>query len=117
MNRILATVLLVLCTVTLLPAVVSGGAGQPRLPDDDENRLGQYKAEPAWVADPTEGGKRKAAVASWIAHASKDEQKKARQDACDSIIATFKLPATVKIKELNMYVDPKGKTYIQLTAR
>lgn len=117
MKPVLALVLLVLCATTL-PAVVAGGSGAPRLPDRGEDGEGRLLAKaPAWVTDPTEGGKRKAAVASWAAGASKDEQRKARDDATATIIATFKLPASAKVKEMNMWVDPQGKTYVQLVAR
>ncbi len=114
MNRHSALVLMLLCCATL-PAVVAGGAGEPRLRDDE--LTGRLSSAPTWVTDPTEGGKRKGVVASWAALAPKDEQKAARAEASEKLIATFKLAATFRIKEMNMWVDADGKTYVHLVAR
>lgn len=116
MNRIIATILLVICSTTL-SAVVAGGAGDPKQRDPGPDGQGRLATAPAWVSDPTEGGKKKGVVASWAALASKDDQKKARTTAVETLITTFKLPVTVKIKEMNMWVDTDGKTYVQLVAR
>ena len=118
MNRMLRLLLLVLCS-TLLPAaavgVGVGGGGAPSIPEYDPDR--RTSVEPAWVADPTEKGKKRAVTCSWAANAAKEEQKQARAAACKSLIATFKLPATVKIKDMNTWVDASGKTYVHLVAR
>lgn len=116
MNRMLRLFLLALC-VSLLPAAVvgAGGGSSPQVPESDPNR--RLNSAPAWVADPTENGKKRAVTCSWAANASRDEQKQARATASENLIATFKLPATVKIKEMNMWVDANGKTYVHLVAR
>ncbi len=110
--------LLLLATVVSLPAAVvdgTGGGGGWKKPIE-EGQLAEKKV-PGWVANPTEGGKTRAAVASWGSGASKDEQKTARADASAKIIAEFKLPESTRIKEMNMWVDSSGKIYILLVAR
>ena len=116
MNRILVTLLLALCS-TLLPAAVvaNGGGTAPVQPDPGTGT--RASAEPAWVADPTEGGKKQAVTFSWAAGAAKEDQKKARADALAKLIATFKLPETVRAKDMNQWVDPNGKTFVQLVVR
>lgn len=116
MSRLLALLLLV-ASCSTLSALVAGGAGEPlRRNPEEEGQARQAKA-PAWIADPTEGGKTRGAVASWPALASKAEQKSARAAAIEKLLASLKLPASTRVKEMNLWVDVDGKTYVHLIAR
>ncbi len=115
--KTLLTLTLLIAAAATLPAMVVGGGGGVTQPTNPNNPGANLSKPPAWIADPTEGGRQKGGVASWAAGTSKEEQGKARSDAIAALIATFKLPENAKVKEMDMWVDPQGKTFVLLKAR
>lgn len=105
--------LLLLVLAVSLPAAAVSGSG-PQLPGDDRT---QTKKEPAWVADPTEGGKVRAVTATWAAGADRDTQRQVRKDAIAKLRTTYKLAENAKVKEMDLWVDAQGATFILLVAR
>jgi len=112
--RIAPLALLVLAAALPAATVTAGGDGFKRPPVDEEQKA---RTAPAWIADPTEGGKIKGTVASWANGASKEEQKKARAEASAKLLELHKLPATNRVKEMNLWIEASGKTYVHLVAR
>jgi hypothetical protein len=107
-------ILMLAILATSLPAMAVSTGTSVGIGDKGGSAI---RGEPAWLKDPTDGGKSKAVVGSWPQHASGDEQKAARKKATEELRATFKLPVSVKVKEMGSWVDPEGTTHILLVAR
>lgn len=113
MRYVLLIALALSCNL-LSAAVSAAGGGSGGVVPQGEVRT---KAKPAWVLDPTLGGKSRAVVLTWAAGADRETQRKARRDATERLRTAFKLPESAKAKDMDTWADETGAVFIHLVAR